>query len=79
MSLPEGLPSSPVPNTRQLSVERDRAAQALSLHYAADHLGLDALEERLDRVYHSQTATSWRASCPICRRCRRMRWTPAAQ
>ena len=57
MRLPEGVPSSPVPNARQLSVERDRTAQALSLHYAADHLGLDALEERLDRVYHSQTAT----------------------
>jgi hypothetical protein len=56
MSLSDQLPTYAPSNPRQLSVERDRVAQALSLHFAADHLGMEELEERLDRVYRAQTA-----------------------
>ncbi len=55
MTLPDHLPSYALQNPRQLSAERDRVAQALSLHYAADHLHLDELEDRLERVYRAQS------------------------
>jgi hypothetical protein len=54
MSFSDDLPTYR-PNTRQLSVERDRVAQALSLHFAADHIRMEELEERLDLVYRAQT------------------------
>ena len=38
-----------------LAADRDRVAQALSLHFAADHLRMDELERRLAHVYHAQT------------------------
>jgi Cell wall-active antibiotics response 4TMS YvqF/Domain of unknown function (DUF1707) len=43
------------PNARILSSERDRVAQALSLHFAADHIRIERLEELLDLVYQAQT------------------------
>ena len=55
MTLPDHRPSYALQNPRQLSAERDRVAQALSLHYAADHLHLDELEDRLERVYRAQS------------------------
>ena len=55
MTLPDHLPSYALEHPRQLSAERDRIAQALSLHYAADHLHLDELEDRLERVYRAQS------------------------
>ena len=55
MTLPDHLPLYALQNPRQLSAERDRVAQALSLHYAADHLQLDELEDRLERVYRAQS------------------------
>jgi hypothetical protein len=44
------------PNARLLSAERDRVAQALSLHFAADHIRVERLEELLDLVYQAQTS-----------------------
>lgn len=55
MTIPDHLPSYAPQVPRQLSAERDRAAQSLSLHYAADHINLDELEDRLDRVYRAQS------------------------
>lgn len=36
--------------------ERERVVQALCVHFAADHLGMEELEDRLARVYRSQSA-----------------------
>ncbi|MDB4914909.1 MAG: hypothetical protein JWM95_2553 [Gemmatimonadetes bacterium] len=42
-------PLSPAPT----SVDRERVVQQLSLHFAADHLSLDELEDRLKLAYES--------------------------
>jgi Domain of unknown function (DUF1707) len=36
--------------------ERERVVQALCVHFAADHLGMEELEDRLARVYQSRSA-----------------------
>ena len=39
-----------------LSADRERVAAALCLHFAADNIGMEMLEDRLDRVYVAQSA-----------------------
>ncbi|MEO8335349.1 MAG: DUF1707 domain-containing protein [bacterium] len=41
--------------------ERELVAQELSLHFAADHLGMDELEERLALVYSAPTSAQLHA------------------
>jgi hypothetical protein len=54
MQLPAGFTADST--ARPLaSEERERVAQALCLHFAADHLDLYDLEDRLSRVYIAQT------------------------
>ena len=37
--------------------QREHVAQTLSVHYANDRLSLDALDERMERVYASRTVS----------------------
>ena len=54
MQLPESL-TADLAWRLPATAERERVAQALCLHFAADHLGMEALEDRLSRVYIAQT------------------------
>ena len=54
MSLYELDPTAAVPSPT-IAADRDRVAQALSLHFAADHLRMDELERRVAHVYRAQT------------------------
>ena len=54
MQLPESL-TADLASRLPATAERERVAQALCLHFAADHLGMEALEDRLSRVYVAQT------------------------
>jgi Cell wall-active antibiotics response 4TMS YvqF/Domain of unknown function (DUF1707) len=54
MQLPESL-TADLTWRPPATAERERVAAALCLHFAADHLGMEALEDRLSRVYLAQT------------------------
>ena len=56
MYQPESLSSREPDSLALLSVERERIAEALALHFAADHIDMGMLEERLSHVYASQSA-----------------------
>jgi hypothetical protein len=51
----ERLVPAPSPFALPSTADRERVVQALSLHFAHDHLSLDELESRLATVYQAQT------------------------
>jgi hypothetical protein len=53
MTYPGG--SSYVPQRVVTPDERERVVEALCLHFAADHLGMESLEQRLKLVYDAHT------------------------
>ena len=55
MERSERLSYDPAPRVPEAE-EREVVAQELSLHFAADHLSMDQLEERLSLVYGAPTA-----------------------
>ncbi len=49
------MPDQPAPLPGTLNERRERVVQALTKHFANDHLDTVAFEERLDRVYAART------------------------
>jgi hypothetical protein len=51
-----GPPAAPAPSPDAPTTgERERVAHTLCLHFASDHLSMDALEERLEGAYRATT------------------------
>ena len=60
MTSPDGATQSHMPDVPRPN-ERERVAQALSWHFAADHIGVDDLEQRLVAVYDARSRAALEA------------------
>lgn len=55
MTYPDRTSSPYMPQRLVTPDERERVVEALCLHFAADHIGMDSLEQRLKIVYEAHT------------------------